>query len=201
MIIGRYNLATAVSFLGLIFSFATIILALEHYFNYAIVCLIYSGLCDLFDGVIARKLNLSKDESLFGAQIDSLIDLISFGITPILFFISIGFSNILDIILFYIYLSCAVLRLAHFNIHGLRETLKTKYYTGLPVTYAALIFPITYIFEKYIASSTFSLIVRTTFIIVAILFIVKIPIPKPSGIFYLVFPLIAFLMTFYFLAL
>jgi len=200
MILGKYNLPTALSFLGLLFSFATITLSFEHYFNYAIVCLMFSGLSDLFDGVLARNLNMSEDERLFGTQIDSLVDIISFGIVPILFFINVGFTNILDHLLFFVYLSCAVLRLAHFNIHGLDEPQRTKSFTGLPVTYAALIFPFTYALEKFVATSTFTVIIRTTFVIVAILFIAKIPNPKPSGFFYLILPLIAFLLTFYFLS-
>lgn len=200
MILGKFNLPTVLSFLGLLFSFATIILSFEHYFNYAIVCLMFSGLCDLFDGVLARKLNLSEDERLFGTQIDSLVDIISFGIVPILFFINVGFTDILDHLLFFVYLSCAVLRLAQFNIQGLGESQRTKFFTGVPVTYAALIFPITYASEKFVANSTFAVISRTTFVIVAILFIAKIPIPKPSGSFYVILPLIGFLLIFYFLS-
>lgn len=200
LIIGKYNLSTAISFFGLFLSFGAIIFSFAHYFNYAIVCLILSGLSDFFDGFIARKLDLSDEERSFGTQIDSLIDIVSFGISPILFFLNLGLTHRYDLVLFFIYLSCAAMRLAHFNIHGLKESKRTKYFTGLPVTYAALIFPLVYILDTFVANLAFAIIVRTTFVIVSILFITKIPTPKPSGVGYVIFPLIAVLLTFYFLS-
>lgn len=200
LILGKYNLPTAISFFGLFLSFGTIIFSFGHYFNYAIVCLVLSGLSDFFDGFIARKLDLSDEERSFGIQIDSLIDIVSFGISPILFFLNLGLAHRYDFILFFSYLSCAAMRLAHFNIQGLDETKRTKYFTGLPVTYAALIFPIVYVLDTFVANLTFAIIVKTTFVVVSIMFIIKIPIPKPSGVFYVIFPLIAVLLTFYFLS-
>ncbi len=200
LILGKYNLPTAISLLGLFFSFGAIIFSFTHYFNYAIVCLIFSGLSDFFDGFIARRLDLSEEERSFGTQIDSLIDIVSFGISPILFFLNLGLTHRYDLGLFFIYLSCAAIRLAHFNIHGLNESKRAKYFTGLPVTYAALIFPLVYVMETFVENLTFVVIVRTTFVIVSILFITKIPTPKPSGVFYVIFTLIAVLLTFYFLS-
>ena len=118
---------------------------------------------------------------------------------PVLFFINAGFSGMLDLFLFYLYLSCAILRLAHFNLYGLDRTEGRMYYTGLPITYASLVFPLAYALEKFLPSGVFVMLIRTSFLLVSVLLIVRVPVPRPSGISYIIFPVIAFSLTFYFL--
>ncbi len=167
--------------------------------------LLFCGLCDSFDGLVARtKKDRSELGKKFGIQIDSLCDLVAFGVLPACIGMSlIRTSDILTdwvgnskdnllwmcvvIALFAIlalYILAALIRLAYFNVTE-EERQKTeggtrKSYTGLPVTSAALIFPIVMLF-KYVGGEAhdLSFIYFPVALITGFLFLSKIRIPKP----------------------
>ncbi len=124
--------------------------------------LMLSGLCDAFDGRVARKKkNRSSLESKFGVQADSLSDIVAFGILPcaigvalyrrshfISDHLSAGLKTVLVIIAFVImavFAICALIRLGYYNAtedeRRDENTGAVKFYTGLPVTSSAVIFP------------------------------------------------------------
>lgn len=168
------------------------------------VFLMASGLFDAFDGRVARtKKNRTEFEKNFGMQIDSLSDLICFGVLPV----SIGIAQLringafrdvirgsmntaktwMVIILLSIaafYILSALVRLAYFNATAAeraeqKKALGKEYYTGLPVTASALIFPLTLIIHYFtIADLTFFYF--WMLLIVGILFIGNFKIPKPG---------------------
>ncbi|MCR5171754.1 MAG: CDP-alcohol phosphatidyltransferase family protein [Treponema sp.] len=132
----------------------------------AIVCLMVCGLLDAFDGKVARtKKNRSDFERKFGIQIDSLSDVIAFGVLPS----AIGanlvrfsrfinnlppFYNFIKKVLFamlFLYVLAAVIRLAYFNVtEEIRQESdegNREFYTGVPVTTAAIIFPLIYLLQ------------------------------------------------------
>lgn len=75
--IGFYNYTVILTYVSLLISVFGMIQAFGGRFRTAIMCLALSGLCDMFDGKIARsKKNRTDDEKLFGIQIDSLCDVI-----------------------------------------------------------------------------------------------------------------------------
>ncbi|MDR1017972.1 MAG: CDP-alcohol phosphatidyltransferase family protein [Lachnospiraceae bacterium] len=90
-VIGFYNHANFVTVFGLLLALTSCVCAF-YGMNIAIIMTFFigSGLCDLFDGVIARKLKRSDDEKAFGVELDSLCDCVSFGVAPCLlsFFIT-----------------------------------------------------------------------------------------------------------------
>lgn len=91
---------------------------------------IIAGLTDKLDGYVARRLNMTSE---FGKQLDSLSDLVSFGIAPIV--ITISMSNSVPLTLSsFIYIGSGAFRLARFNI--LKESM---YITGLPITLSGMI--------------------------------------------------------------
>ena len=75
----RVLLPNIITLSGLSFGLSSIRFALESDFNLAIVCILFAGLCDVLDGMLARHL---QSESDLGAQLDSLSDFLSFGIAP-----------------------------------------------------------------------------------------------------------------------
>lgn len=120
------------------------------------IFLLFCGLCDAFDGKVARtKKNRSEVEQKFGIQIDSLSDLVAFGVLPACIGMAmIRRSNLLEekpvagyllagVML--LYLLAGMIRLAYFNVteeeRQKREKGVRKTYEGLPITSAALIFP------------------------------------------------------------
>ena len=86
MFLGIYDYTVILTYISLGISVFGISRALEGDFKVAIFCLALSGLCDMFDGKIARtKKNRTDDEKNFGIQIDSLCDVVCFGIFPVMF--------------------------------------------------------------------------------------------------------------------
>jgi CDP-diacylglycerol--serine O-phosphatidyltransferase len=125
--------------------FAGIAFSLENNPRKALACLMIAGLCDMFDGKIASTRKRTKQEKRFGVQIDSLSDLICFGVLPAVIVYS-QHRTIPVFILSAFYLLCALIRLAWYNVDEEerqdRESGRRTVYTGLPVTFSALIFPI-----------------------------------------------------------
>ena len=133
--------------------------------------LLLCGLCDSFDGLVARtKKNRSQMEKSFGVQIDSLSDLVAFGVLPACIgmalirtspflrqmfaaeqeAVALRFLGGMIFAVLVLYILAALIRLAYFNVTE-EERQRTeggtrKVYTGLPVTSAALIFPIVLLF-------------------------------------------------------
>lgn len=163
-------------------SFVTAITALVFGFNgnakAAVICLLICGLCDMFDGKIARtKKNRTAFEKDFGVQIDSLNDLVSFGILPIVIGISLAMSESLYIPVYVIFALSGLIRLGYFN--SLVNTKKaTDGYVGLPITSSALVVPILYLIRT---TTGFVYLYPFVLLVVALLYITKIKIPKPKG--------------------
>ena len=84
MWIGYWNLPNAVTLLGMATALVSMLLAIQGQFALAIVGLVFSGICDLFDGYAARKVKRSPDEQAFGGHLDSLNDVVCFGVLPVL---------------------------------------------------------------------------------------------------------------------
>ena len=179
--IGFYDYTVLLTYLSFLSSFFGIILAFDGKIFYAIMCLMFSGLCDMFDGRVARtKKRRTNDERNYGMQIDSLSDLVCFGVLPALIGYNLGLNKYFIILLMF-YSIAALIRLAYFNMLEMNRNSKkpVKEYTGLPVTSAALIFPFIYMFRSMLGSG-FMYLYAGVLLIVGCLFISKIKIKKPS---------------------
>lgn len=165
--------------------------------------LLFSGLCDTFDGKVARsKKDRTTQMKKFGIQIDSLSDLIAFGMLPACIGIAMlrytmcipdlsGVTphytlqtQIVLSLIAVLYVLAAMIRLAYFNVmeeeDQNRDETGAKIYTGLPVTSAALIFPAVLLIHMLIrADLTF--LYFGVMLITGGLFISKIQIKKPQN--------------------
>ncbi|MDO4633677.1 MAG: CDP-alcohol phosphatidyltransferase family protein [Eubacteriales bacterium] len=166
--------------------------------------LMISGLCDAFDGRVARsKKDRTEMEKKFGVQIDSLADLVAFGVLPI----CVGSAmlrvyetipsvasklrincnglilNILTIAIMLFFLLAALIRLAYFNVteeeRQKKESGGRKYYEGLPVTSSAIIFPLILTIQ-YIQPADITPLYFLGLLLVGIAFISKFKVPKPG---------------------
>lgn len=196
--------ATAVTLLGLGLALAAAASALDGRVAEGFVFLIGAGLADLFDGWIARRTGTAG--RAMGIQLDSLVDVASFGVVPVVLVSAevgaapgsgIGF---LTWAVGWIYVSCAVLRLARFNVTAASESGPVRSYRGLPVTYAALVFPVAFAAAESIPGVDTALVLLAATGVQAVLFVLPVPIPKPRGFAYLFFLVLAvlvgwFLMT------
>ncbi len=187
--IGYYNYTVILTYMSLVSSVLGMFFAMgisgDVHPEYAIVCLMVSGLCDMFDGKVARtKKNRTESEKQFGIQIDSLCDVICFGVLPSIIGYSVGMNGWCDVPVLLIFPLCAVIRLAYFNVAEEERQKQTsdvrKVYEGLPVTSVALILPLVYSFHRDIGSEWFPTVYGGALFIIAIAFITRFKVKKPS---------------------
>ena len=144
--IGFYDYTVVVTYISLVSSILGMFCAIDGKLTLAVSCLAFSGLCDMFDGKIARtKKNRTDDEKSFGIQIDSLCDIVCFGIFPIILGYKLGMCKAYSIAILAFYGMAGVIRLAYFNVMEAKRQSETsenrKYYQGLPITSMAVIMP------------------------------------------------------------
>lgn len=144
--LGYYNYTVVLTYLGMVMAFTGILIACDGNINEALICLMLAGVCDLFDGPIARAMERKKEEKRFGIQIDSLSDLIGFGVLPGVLLYRMAEKSLAGIIVSVVYVLCALIRLAYFNVMEEKRQDETKEartcYQGLPVTVSAILIPV-----------------------------------------------------------
>lgn len=188
MIIGKWNKSVILTYVGMFVSILGIFLAFTaDKLNYSLCCLIVAGVCDLFDGMIARRCKRTEEEKLFGIELDSLVDVVSFIALPICIFISMGLTHVWDIFIYMFFALAGVARLAYFNVVTADSQKAIKYYIGLPVTYVAMIFPLLYLLKLVLEDVIFVPVFTAGIVIVSVLEMLKINVIKPKGIWYGIF--------------
>ena len=180
--IGFYDYTVVLTYLGFASGVFGILMAFSGHIFAAVLSLMFSGLCDMFDGKVARtKKKRTKEEKNFGIQLDSLSDLVCFGVLPAVIGFKLGINKCYMIPLIIFYPLAGLIRLAYFNM---LETMRkgdgpVKEYVGLPITSAALLFPLLFIFKKLLGKY-FVLVYGIGLLVVGLLFISKIKIKKPN---------------------
>ena len=140
----------------------------------------------MFDGKIARsKKNRTDDEKLYGVQIDSLCDVVCFGVFPALICFLIGVRGPIGMFIVGYYCVCSVIRLAFFNVLETRrqqvEEGANKYYHGLPITSMAIVLPLVFMLQVFVSDRAFVLVLYFALAIVGTLFIVDFKLKKPDN--------------------
>lgn len=207
MLLGFYDYTVILTYMSLFSAGLGIFVSLngEGHPYLGIFFLLMCGLCDAFDGKVARtKKNRTESEVKFGIQIDSLCDLVAFGVLPACignamirvcptieeaprrnvdgrFIISI---SILLFVIMLIYILAALIRLAYFNVEEeerqkRHEGEPRKYFTGVPVTSAALVFPTVMLFQ-YILPLDITMVYFAFMVLLSFLFLSKVHIKKPG---------------------
>ncbi len=180
-VVGFYNYTVVLTYLGVVSAVVGIGLAMYGRTSMAIVCLMISGFCDLFDGSVARTRERTESEKKFGIQIDSLADMICFGILPAAIGFSIGLTRWYEAAALILYVLAALIRLAYYNVTEdelqFGENTSRVYYDGLPVTTAALIVPLVYTLRPVMANG-FLLLYAASLLVTAAAFLLKIKVRK-----------------------
>jgi len=193
----RAILPNTLTIIGVCIGLSSIKFALDQNYGLSIIALLISGILDTLDGRIAR---LIKGTSKVGKELDSLTDVVSFGVAPafIMYFWTLNELGKLGWLIVLVYVVCCALRLARFNIMTYDDGLlwKQNFFEGVPSPGAAglVMLPlILYKLEIYNFDQYRLLVVSTTFIITSILMISKLPtysfkriaIPRSTTIFLL----------------
>lgn len=206
MFIGKYNKSVIVTYLGVLSTMIGIYLILGFdvpQMTGAMICLMISGICDMFDGKVARMCkNRTEEDKDYGIQIDSLTDMISFIAFPMvtLYGVSIYFDIALNpyvtILVLTLFTVAGISRLAYFNLGANSEDGPVKYYSGLPVTTTAMIFPALYLLRYVIPNDIFVSIYLGVFVLIAFLFVFNFKIKKPKkNWWYITCSVLAIIMT------
>lgn len=201
MFIGKYNKSLVISYVGVICTILGIYFACSPalfegatHFKIAMIFLILAGVCDMLDGKFARMCKRDKDEEMFGIQLDSLADIVDFVCFPIVFGLAMGFNEWYHVITYILIAMAGIQRLCYFNVLVINKKDKgpVKFYTGLPVTSTAVIYPIVFAISRVVDCSLFNEIFYAVItFLTAFLFVSNIKVPKPKGIAYPIFATIA----------
>ena len=183
--IGFYNYSVIVTYLGVISSMIGISLACNGIFDGAILCLALAGACDTFDGKIARAMkNRTHEMEIFGVQIDSLCDVVCFGVFPAMICYCLGMNHIPGVIILCLYCVASVIRLGYFNVMEEKRQNETSelrhYYQGLPITSMAIILPFLYLLRRG-CGKNFLLVIHVAVVVVGVLFISDFKVKKPQN--------------------
>lgn len=184
--IGFYDYTVVLTYITFAVSTIGIFCASTKHIRWAIFCLAVSGLCDMFDGKIARtKKNRTEDEKNFGIQIDSLCDVVCFGVFPIIICYKLGMDKIYSMAILVLYGLAGVIRLGYFNVMEAKRQNETeearKYYQGLPITSMAIALPIIFVLSPLFPSpQAFVIVLHILVAVVGILFVKDFKFRKPS---------------------
>jgi len=176
----RMILPNAITLIGVCIGLSSIKFAIDGKFAIAIIAILFAGLMDALDGRIAR---LIKGTSKMGKELDSLGDVISFGVAPalIMYFWNLQYLDKLGWFVCLTYVVCVALRLARFNVNSEEEpSWKDNFFEGMPspaggiVVLMPLIISFSGLGELFFKIN-YDILVPTFFIIVSILLISTIP--------------------------
>lgn len=175
--IGFYDYTVILTLLSLVSSVLGMMQAVAGNIGKAIIFLALSGLLDTFDGKVARtKKNRTNNEKLYGIQLDSLVDVVCFGIFPILLCRCMGLQTGWDTALFCLYGLCGVIRLSFFNVletnRQMKPNAEEKVYHGMPITLIAALLPLAYLLNFVLSPAAFAMVLRAVMLAAAVLFVV-----------------------------
>lgn len=183
-LVGFYNYTVWLTYAGAAAAVCGIFFSAGGHPFWGVICLLFAGATDMFDGKIASTMKRNEAEKNFGIQIDSLCDLISFGVLPVAIGYGLGLSGGFFYISAMLYIICAIIRLAYFNVDEImrqkNENGRRKSYYGLPVTAAAMLFPLIYGLKDLLGAALLP-VYQVALFAVAAAFILKFKIRKPRG--------------------
>lgn len=156
--LGFYDYSMWLTYLSEISAIVASFLAISGHPTAAVTCLLFSGLCDMFDGTVARtKKNRTETQKKYGIQIDSLADVVAFGAAPAIIAYTLGMNTWYYCIILVWLALAALIRLAYFNVtedeRQQNSTEKRKAYDGLPVPASAVALPLAYCFRNLLGAA------------------------------------------------
>ena len=176
----RMILPNAITLIGVCIGLTSIKFAIDGKFAIAVIAILFASLMDALDGRVAR---LIKGTSKMGKELDSLGDVISFGVAPalIMYFWNLQYLDKLGWFVCLTYVVCVALRLARFNIHSEEEpSWKDNFFEGMPSPAGGIVVLLPLIFSfsglgGFFININYDFTVPIFFIIVSILLISTIP--------------------------
>jgi archaetidylserine synthase len=167
------------SLAGLLCAMLAIYYAVLGNFPAAMIGLIWSVLFDWSDGIIARRMKgRTEKQGDFGAQLDSLIDIVSFGICPAVVLLSYGQFSPWFLSGAFIIVATGIIRLSYFNVFGLVDN---STYMGLALDNNIIILVFVFLFNGFISHTAFAIVLYVLLMLLATLNVAPIKTPKFAG--------------------
>ncbi len=191
------DLPNICSLIGLFSALLGIYYSILGYFQYAMVAILWAVLFDWADGIIARKMKGRTDhQKAFGPQLDSLIDIISFGVFPAVFLLTYGNLDPWYLPGAFLIVATSAIRLSYFNVFGMVDG---KTYKGLALDNNVILLAFLFLFEGLFIHKVFSVIIYVLLMIMLIFNLAPIKTPKFTGVWFYVLIAYTVIMTVLFL--
>jgi phosphatidylserine synthase len=176
------DLPNLCSLAGLLAALLGLYFAIRGVYPAAMMALLWALVCDWSDGLIARRMRRrAADQRAFGAQLDSLIDLVSFSVAPALLLLSVGRFSPWFLPGAFVILATGVIRLSYFNVFGL---LDAATYRGLALDNNVLILALLFVFEPLVGRTSFAIVLYLALLVLVALNVAPIATPKLGGRWY-----------------
>jgi len=172
------DLANICSLAGLACSLLAIYFSILGIYYAAMIGMVWAVAFDWADGLVARKMKgRTADERTFGGQLDSLIDIVNYGVAPSVLLLSYGKYEPLFLIAAFIMISASALRLSYFNTFGFSGGSK---YTGLALDNNGIILVFIFLFESLFSAGVFAITLCVSGLVLAALNVSRLKTPKLS---------------------
>jgi CDP-diacylglycerol--serine O-phosphatidyltransferase len=176
------DLPNVCTLLGLSCALLGIYYAIRGTFHAAMIGLLWAVFFDWSDGLIARRMpRRTQQQRAIGAQLDSLIDVVSFSVCPAVVLLTYGKLSPWCVPGAFVFLSAGVMRLSYFNVFGLADK---SAYTGLSVDNNAIVLAFVFLFEGSVDRDTFTVILYATLMALAAMNVAPVRTPKLTGGWY-----------------
>ncbi len=173
------DLANLCSLAGLACTVLAIYFSILGNYHAAMIGMIWAVAFDWIDGLVARRMKgRTGNDSTFGMQLDSLIDIVNYGVAPAVLLLSYGNFEPIFLLGAFIAVAASAIRLSYFNTFGLSGGSK---YTGLALDNNNIALVFVFLFESVFAEEIFSLILYISIVGLAALNVSQIKTPKLSG--------------------
>ncbi|MFK5937671.1 MAG: CDP-alcohol phosphatidyltransferase family protein [Sulfurimonas sp.] len=173
------DIPNLLSLSGLLATVLAIYFSITGLYAAAMIGMVWAVAFDWADGLVARKLKgRTPTDAKFGGQLDVLIDIVSYGVTPAILLLSYGKFEPIFLVGAFIMMAAAAIRLSYFSTYGLAGGTK---YTGLALDNNSLILVSVFLLEGLVSNGTFTIILYLSGVGLAILNVSEIKTPKLSG--------------------
>jgi phosphatidylserine synthase len=181
------------SLVGLLAALLGLYFAIRGVYPAALTALLWAVVFDWSDGLIARRMKgRTAEQRAFGAQLDSLIDVVSFSVAPALLLLSAGRFSPWFLPGAFVILAMGVIRLSHFNVFGLLDDVT---YRGLALDTNVLVLALLFVFEPLVGATLFAIVLYVALLVLAALNVAPIATPKLGGRWYYVVILYALVLS------
>ena len=154
------------------------------------VCLVLAFLADVYDGPVAKRLKSRTDvDRAFGANLDSLIDIVGASVVPGIILLAYGNYEGWYVPGAFLLVAAAALRLSYFNVHGLGPA--ATHYTGLPTDLVLLAFSALMLLDVPLEREAFRVMLYGSTVVLVLLMVSPLKVKKLEGRWYVLLPILA----------